>query len=201
MKIPLRYQMTEDDCGSVSLLNCVAFLFEVEEMPLELIKLISATAIDCYDDLGNLKAGGTTSSMMKFISRWVDLFATKKGIPLKAKYLSGLNVSPYEIAKCIKERGCVYMRTIQSNKEHFVILTAIDDNFVYLFDPTFRLAGSYKGNKNIEFISGHPFTFNRRVKLEQFLDELPKEFALGPVEKREVILFDRDDSIMTHQFG
>lgn len=201
MKIPLKYQMTEDDCGSVSLLNCVAFLFEVEEMPLELIKLISATAIDCYDDLGHLKGGGTTSNMMKFISRWVDLFATKKGIPLKAKYLSGLNVSPYEIAKCIKERGCVFMRTIQSNKEHFVILTAIDDNFVYLFDPTFRLAESYKGNKNIEFISGHPFTFNRRVKLEQFLDELPKEFALGPVEKREVILFDRDDSIMAHQFG
>ena len=201
MKIPLKYQMTEDDCGSVSLLNCIAFLFEVEEMPLELIKLVSAAAIDCYDDLGNYKAGDTGRKLITFISKWVDLFATKKGIPLKAKHLSGVNVSPYEIAKCLKERGCVFMRTIQSNKEHFVMLTAIDDNFVYLFDPTFKLADSYKGNKSIEFISGHPFTFNRRVRLEHFLDEVPKEFALGPMEKREVVLFDRDDSILAHQLG
>lgn len=201
MKIPLKYQMSEDDCGSVCLLNCIAFLFEVEEMPLELIKLVSASAIDCYDDLGNYKGGDTSRKLMVFISKWIDVFATKKGIPLKAKYLSGAGVSPYEIAKCLKERGCVCMRTTQSNKEHFVMLTAIDDNYVYLFDPTFRLADNYKGNQNIEFISGHPFTFNRRVKVEQFLDELPKEFALGPLDKREVILFDRDDSILAHQFG
>ena len=35
MKVPLRYQMTEYDCGPTSLLNAVSYLFEREEIPPE----------------------------------------------------------------------------------------------------------------------------------------------------------------------
>ena len=38
MKIPLRFQITEFDCGAVSLLNCLSFLYEREEIPAVLIK-------------------------------------------------------------------------------------------------------------------------------------------------------------------
>ena len=40
MKSPLRYQITEFDCGSVSLINCISYLFEREEMPLEFLKIL-----------------------------------------------------------------------------------------------------------------------------------------------------------------
>lgn len=43
MKTPLRYQITEFDCGSVSLINCIVFLFEREEIPAELIKQFQLT--------------------------------------------------------------------------------------------------------------------------------------------------------------
>ena len=40
MKVPLRYQMTEYDCGPTSLLNAMSFLFEREELPPELVRNI-----------------------------------------------------------------------------------------------------------------------------------------------------------------
>ena len=33
MKIPLRYQISEYDCGPTSMLNAVSYLFEREEIP------------------------------------------------------------------------------------------------------------------------------------------------------------------------
>lgn len=199
MKSPLRYQATDFDCGSVSLMNCIMYLFEREEIPTTLVKVLSASTVDCYDQDGNLKPG-SSRGMMKFISRWVELFAFDKGIPLACKYRTGADVSPYDIAKCLKEGGCVNMRTYQ-NGEHFVMLTAINDDYVYLFDPMYKTAEDYQNSQTVEYIGGHPFAFNRRVKVEQFLEDRPREFALGPVDKREIILFNRDDSTLSHQFG
>ena len=54
MKTPLRHQITEFDCGSVSLINCIAYLFERHEIPAELVKEISTYTLDCYDKDGNL---------------------------------------------------------------------------------------------------------------------------------------------------
>lgn len=46
MKTPLRYQITEFDCGSVSLVNCITYLFEREHIPAELIKAINTYTLD-----------------------------------------------------------------------------------------------------------------------------------------------------------
>lgn len=200
MKTPLRYQITEFDCGSISLLNCLSFLFEREEIPAELVRIISTYTLECYDENGELGSGVTTRSMMKFIAKWVELFAEEKGIPLKCKYLTAQAVSPYAIAKCLKEGGCVNLRTFNGT-EHYVTLTAVDDEYVYLFDPYYKTAGEYKNNAHIEYIDGHPFTFNRRVKIEYFVADEQLEFALGPIEKREAMLFFRDDSTLMNQLG
>ena len=40
MKSPLQYQMSESDFGRVSLLNCISYLFDREEMPLEFVKIM-----------------------------------------------------------------------------------------------------------------------------------------------------------------
>ena len=37
MKIPLRYQMSEYDCGPTSMLNAISYLFEREEIPPRLV--------------------------------------------------------------------------------------------------------------------------------------------------------------------
>lgn len=38
MKVPLRFQITEFDCGSVSLLNVFSYLFDREDIPALLVK-------------------------------------------------------------------------------------------------------------------------------------------------------------------
>ena len=48
MKNPLRYQMTEYDCGPTSLLNAVSFLFEREQIPPELVRSVMLFCLDCF---------------------------------------------------------------------------------------------------------------------------------------------------------
>ena len=50
MKTPLRFQITEFDCGTVSLQNAFSYLFERKEIPAELIKAIHKYTLDCYDE-------------------------------------------------------------------------------------------------------------------------------------------------------
>lgn len=40
MNNPLRYQMTEYDCGPTSMLNAVSYLFPRDEIPPEIIRSI-----------------------------------------------------------------------------------------------------------------------------------------------------------------
>ena len=38
MKIPLRYQNTEYDCGTTAFINALAYLYDREDVPVSLIK-------------------------------------------------------------------------------------------------------------------------------------------------------------------
>lgn len=38
MKVPLRYQNTEFDCGTTSFINALAYLYDREDFPVELLK-------------------------------------------------------------------------------------------------------------------------------------------------------------------
>ena len=48
MKIPLRYQMSEYDCGPTALLNAMSFLFDRAEIPPEIIRSVMLYSLDCY---------------------------------------------------------------------------------------------------------------------------------------------------------
>ena len=105
MKSPLRYQITEFDCGSVSLVNCISYLFDREEIPTELIKVISTYTLDCYDEYGKLGNSSINHEIMYFISRWIKEFAIDKMIPLMCKYVRGEVVNFLMIKKVIMAGG------------------------------------------------------------------------------------------------
>lgn len=190
MKTPLRYQITEFDCGSVSLDNCITYLFKREEIPAELIKAINSYTLDCYDEFGNLGQKGTSREAVLYLSRWITNFSESKNFGVKCEYLAGSDVTVEKIADCIKKGGCVNLRTYQGC-EHYVTITKIDNKFVYIFDPYYYPENHYNKDKFIDFISDKPFSYNRKVKMERFLSERKSENALGPVEKRECVLFNR----------
>lgn len=190
MKTPLRYQITEFDCGSVSLLNCITYLFKREEIPAELVKAISSYTLDCYDEYGNLGQKGTSREAVQYLSRWIVNFSESKDFGLTCEYLSGENVTLEKIKKCLSNDGCINLRTYQSC-EHYVTVTGIDEGFVYIFDPYYRPESYYKNNKSISCVLDKPFNYNRIVNIERFLNNHEYEFALGPTPKRECVLFNR----------
>lgn len=71
MKNPLRYQISEYDCGPTSLLNALSFLFQREEISPELIRNIMLYSLDCYGS-GVLGKSGTSRMAMTFLSNWLD---------------------------------------------------------------------------------------------------------------------------------
>lgn len=190
MKTPLRYQITEFDCGSVSLLNCITYLFEREEIPAELVKAISSYTLDCYDEFGNLGAKGTSRDAVRYLSKWIADFSKSKNFGVTCKYLSGKEVTLDAITECLKNKGCINFRTYQTS-EHYVSITNIDKNYVYIFDPYFLTKEEYENNSYIELVTNKPFTHNRKVKLERFLSSEKLEFALGPTNKRECLLINK----------
>lgn len=201
MKSPLRYQISEFDTGAVSLLNSLSYLFEREEMPAELVRAITIFSLDSYDMKGKVDFA-SSRNVVYSVSRWIAEFAKQKNIPLKCSYLKGDAVDIFAIVNCLKQGGCVNLRTYYNDgASHYVTLTAIDNEYIYMFDPYFQPMYQQQGIKNIQVIDDNPFGFNRRVKLDYFLSEKKFDLTLGLVYAREALLLFRDDSIMERELG
>ena len=198
MKSPLRYQITDFDCGSVSLINCVSFLFEREEIPTELIKVISSYTLDCYDDKGRLGNSSINHEIMIFISRWISEYAVQKMIPLICKYARGIGINILLIKKVISAGGCVNLRTYRAGEAHYVMITGMDSENMYIFDPYYKETST---NEAIKIDNTKPFSYNRKVKIEHFLSTSKTELALGPENDREAIYFCRNDEILEMASG
>lgn len=51
MKVPLRYQNSEYDCGTTSFINALAYLYDRENIPVELLKAIYQYTLDVEDKM------------------------------------------------------------------------------------------------------------------------------------------------------
>lgn len=69
MKIPLRYQNTEYDCGTTSFINALAYLYNREEIPIELIKMIYKYTLDVVGVDGIIGKGGTSRESVELLAR------------------------------------------------------------------------------------------------------------------------------------
>ena len=75
MKNLLICQSSEYDCGPVSLINGVRYLFEREEIFPDLIKFIMLYCMDTYNSEGELCKRGTSAAAMNFITNWLNHFS------------------------------------------------------------------------------------------------------------------------------
>lgn len=190
MKTPLRYQITEFDCGSVSLLNCITYLYERDEIPAELIKAINIYTLDCYDEFGNIGQKGTSRDAVKYITSWLVKFSETKDFGIKCKYLEKDEVDLKQIKNCLKHSGCVNVRSFLDG-EHYLTITDIDQDYVYFFDPYYENTVAEEDKGIVEIISENPFKYNRKVKLDRFLSKKKLNYALGPIKYRECVLINR----------
>ena len=188
MKNPLRYQMSEYDCGPTSLLNAVSYLFEREEIPPEMIRNIMLYSLDCYGPEGSPGKSGTSCMAMMFLSNWLDGFGRTGKLRIESRYLSGERVyisESSEICDALRRNGAAVVR-LYFDVPHYVLLTGITGDAVRMFDP-YYVEEDFP-QKEIIVTQDHPFTYNRIVPFSCFNRETEELYAMGEVSGREAVL-------------
>lgn len=190
MKVPLRFQITEYDCGTVSLLNAFSYLFDREELPALLVKQINKYTLDCYDENGNLGNGGTSKEAINGLTSWITKYANENNFNVLCDRLTSQNVNLENIKTCLNNNGVVLMRCYQT-EEHYVIITKIKNKKVYIFDPYYFDKNYYDNDKDVKIVLNKPFTHNRIVSQKRVFSESQKDFSLGIIKNRECVLINR----------
>ena len=199
MKSPLMYQMIENSGGETAVYNCLSYLFDREEMPLEFVKIMTSYATGCYDEYGRLENREFCENLLFFTASWLVDYAKEKNIPLVAKYLTKDDVNLLQIRKCLLVGGCIDLKT-ERNGKHYITITNMDDTYIYAFDPYYKPVGAFKPSSGVEVVNDKPFSYNRKILIEKFISEKPLEYTLGVENYREAILFYRNDIIKEREF-
>ncbi len=188
MKNPLAYQSTEYDCGPTSMLNAVNYLFHRKDISPDVIKSIMLYSLDSYNKKGEAYKSGTTGMAMMFLSNWLNQFGKVKKWPIEAEVLQGEEIQISQnskIAVCLGQGGVVVAR-VMLGCWHYVLLTGIDKEYVYLFDPYYRMKPFT--DEDIIMVKDQPTKMNRKVKHHILNAEGSGHYALGKKEGRECVL-------------
>lgn len=183
MKTPLSFQITEYDCGPTSLLNALRYLYNRQEIPVEIIKEI-------YKDTWDKDYHGTSREAIKILSERINKIIENKILNIHSSYLSKEEVSVEVIKNCLNNNGVVLYRTFQA-VEHYSIITKISKRYAYIFDPYYVSASYFRNDKEVKNDFNHLFSFNRRVTLKRLNSEKKENFSLGPISGREVLLLNK----------
>jgi hypothetical protein len=193
MKIPLSYQSTEYDCGPTTITNAINFLFDREEIPPEILKTIMLYCLDGYNEMGEAGKSGTTALAMVFISNWLNQYGKIKHFPIYTHILepNEIHISQNsKISECLQQGGAAVVRVMLEGG-HYVLLTGIDDEYIYLFDPYYDNVEYAKG---IDVLEHSPKSMNRRVRKDILNSESDNDYAFGPIEARECMLMYNTDT-------
>ena len=191
MKVPLRYQNTEYDCGTTSFINALAYLYDREEVPVELLKAVYRYTLDVESEDGIIGKGGTSRNHAEKLARYFVRYANdNKNFNINCIVLSKDKVNLNEMKNVVDNDGVIIARCWQT-VEHYVLITKIDDNFAYIFDPYYLEEDYYCNDEDVAIVLHETFTHNRIVKIERLFNEENKDFSLLREQDREVILISR----------
>ena len=187
MKVPMRYQVTECDCGPTTILNGISYLLEREDIPPETVKNIYLYSMDNFRSDGS-GITGTTHESLRHITNWIDRLGKTGRIGIAARYISEREVSldpDGSIAETLRNGGTAIAR-IDLDGSHFILLTGLDDEWVYLFDPyildePFPVPG-------VKVVHDHMYEYNRIVPRASFATEDVHPYSFGPYGTREAML-------------
>ncbi len=201
MKNLLNYQSSEYDCGPVCLTNAIRFLFEREEIHPNLIKHIMCYCLDKCDEEGELGKGGTSAYAMLDFSNWLNQFGQTKNFPITASFLSGADVTIRQNGEILSalSQGAVVVLRLFLEVGHYVLLTGIEGDSLYLFDPYYeeeddpQLDAEY-GEEGITFINNQPKRANRLVSIDRLNRTTKGYYEMGPYDIREAVIIYNNDT-------
>lgn len=77
MKIPLRHQNTKYDWGTTSFINALAYLYDREDMPAELLKAVYKYTLDVESEDGIVGKGGTSRKHVELLARYFEKYTNE----------------------------------------------------------------------------------------------------------------------------
>lgn len=198
-KNPLHYQVSEYDCGPTCVLNAMSYLFSREELSPELIRNIMIYCLDCYGTDGSCGKRGTSPMAMMFLSNWMNGYGQAGHLPVSSRFLSGEKVNfdkNGELYDALRRNGAAVVR-LDLEGWHYVLLTGIEGDRVYLFDPYYRKEAFPQ--KEILMVENQPEKYNRILPIHFLEEEEVKLYAMGPIETREAVILFNNKTKLTQE--
>jgi len=198
MKTPLNYQISEYDCGPVSLLNAVSYLFDQEEIPPDLIRGIYLYALDDYRPGSNIPGkAGTSAAAMRHLSYWMTQYGKTGQLPISSRYFSGGDIffgADSPICGALRRGGVVILR-LYLEVGHYVLLTGMQGDDILAFDPYYWEKPF--ADQDIRIVTDHPSEYNRVIPVRVLNSETQDPYALGPVALREAVAIFNDNKTIS----
>ena len=198
MKNLLNYQSSEYDCGPVSLINALRYLYEREEILPDIVKFIMLYCMDTYSEAGEPCKHGTSAAAMNYIGCWLNQISTVRHFPIHCEFMSGEDVTVYpdgKIYRALKEGSVVVLRLFL-DVAHYVLLTGVSDDEVLFFNPYYEEPDTpgfdveYSAD-GIRFIDGQPKKANRAVSFERLNRTTREYYEMGEFPCREALILTR----------
>ncbi|MBO4297256.1 MAG: peptidase C39 [Clostridia bacterium] len=195
MKNVLNYQSSEYDCGPVSLINALRFLFERAELSPDILKAISLYTLDTYNDAGEAGKHGTSRFAMQFLANWFNQYGRSTKFPIVAQFIENEQVflSPTSaVTVCLQQGGAAVVHCFLGGDPHYVLLTAALGDRVGLFDPYYVSREDFEAENvaacGVELVEDRPRAMNRIVRASTLNRTDIIHYSMGPVNTREAML-------------
>jgi len=195
MYIPFHYQVSEYDCVPTAIVNAVSYLFHRKEIPPMVIRHVYLYCMDTVSRDARFGIGGTSKLAVRLLGNWLSSYKTKK-FSVTTEFLDKERVSLKTggtIHACLEKGGVVLCNILLgSREEHYVMITAIEDQWVYCFDSYKRT--SVRGMQGKIKLMNHDNgrAPNLKIKKDWFEQTGTNRFCLGPFNIRESLLIWRN---------
>ncbi|MBP3892726.1 MAG: hypothetical protein J6D34_01635 [Atopobiaceae bacterium] len=197
MKSPLRYQVTEADCGKTSFVNALMYLFEREEIPPQAVDFVTRVTGDC--NLGvNGYMRGTSAHALAFMAAWCNDYLVKAGVPIRCQALSGDEVIFEDGSPLVEglRSGAVAVCGCCIGADHYVLMVGLEGDDVLVFDPyydtwppqTFEVPDT-----GVAWVDDKPFSHNRKISRDVLNDPNAVRYSLFAKSGRDAVLVWRDE--------
>lgn len=192
MKNFLLTQSTEYDCGPVTLVNAMRFLFEREEIPPALIRAIWLYANDTYNEQGQKGTRGTSKACIRFLGHWFTEYGKSCNFPIRAEFVEGDEadmVPGSPTVRCLETGGAALLRCWSEGCGHYVLLTGLTSDGVALFDPYDEPELVYDMERDGKAtVHDQPCVMNRIVRMDILNSYGEEDYAMGDRDIRENLL-------------
>lgn len=134
---------------------------------------------------------------MMFLSNWINSFGQTGHLPISSQHLSGreVNFSQNGQLRDALRRGGAAVARVDFEGWHYVLLTHMQEEQVFLFDPYYRAEPF--SDSSLRMVADHPDAYNRIVPIRYLERDTRDVYAFGPVEGREAVLLFNEKTVLT----